>query len=88
MTTAPNIDVPVGYVLVESEDGGWRIEKSEERLSKSVSWRVTPSEMAMLKPFFDSFPGGKPTEAMRWLVNRPAVRAEMSTRVEESRTSA
>lgn len=85
VSDAPDVVVPSGFEL-QHVDGVWTLVRSDERLTKPVSFRVTPSERAALAPFFDSFRGGSTTEAMRWLMSQPTVKALMAERVEATRT--
>lgn len=84
---APPLVIPVGYILVE-RDGEWVVERSDERLSKTVAFRLTPSEWAELMPFFDSFPSGSVTTAMRWLLSQEEVRVTTARHVALSRSNA
>lgn len=57
---------------------------NKERLSHTVAFRLTPSEYLKVLPFFESFDGGKGSNALRWLLDQPEVLRLMRDRVEAS----
>lgn len=78
--------VPPGFKVVEAPDGTVEVVKGDERLSRTVSFRLTPSEYVELMPFIDTFTNGSVTEAFRWLMADPAVKSAMTRRVQSSRS--
>lgn len=53
-----------------------------ERLTHTVAFRLTPSEYLRVLPFFESFDGGKGSDALRWLLSHEQVQALMRERVD------
>lgn len=87
MSTAPTpqIVLPPGYHMVTKQDGTTAVEPTGEVLTRTVAWRVTPTDYADLKVFFETFPNGSVAQAMRFLMDHPEVRAVMASRVAASR---
>lgn len=75
---------PHGYRAVTSDGGVTTFEPTGELLDKTIGWRVTASEYASLLTFVEAFPQRTWSAAMRWLIDQPAVRQEMSQRVAAS----
>lgn len=84
----PDIKVPYGHTILVGEDGAIEVVATGERLTKTIAFRVTVTEFVALMPFFESFPNGSMTTAMRWLLDQPAIKAEMAARVAASRIHA
>ena len=84
----PDIKVPYGHTIVVGEDGAIEVVATGERLTKTIAFRVTATEQVALLPFFESFPNGSMTTAMRWLLDQPTIKAEMAARVAASRIHA
>ena len=86
----PNVSLPPGFDMVETSPGVYQVVPTGERLTRTVAFRVPPSEYMGLLPFFEAFPGSRGSVALRWLINQPEVQAIMRTRVEagEVRASA
>lgn len=72
-----SITVPPGFTVV-NRNGAFFVEHNGERLTHTVAFRLPPSEYLNLLPFFESFPDGKSSIALRWLVNQPEVQAVMA----------
>lgn len=88
MTEVPNIKIPAGHLLVEQGDGSFEVVASGERLTKTIGFRVTPSEYVDLLPFMETFPNASMAHGLRWLFSDPAVRAVMAARVAAFRSPA
>lgn len=85
---APDTILPPGHSIVTRPDGTIEVVADGERLTKTIAFRVTPTEFVALQPFIDTFPNGAVTTAMRWLIQQPAVKEEMRRQVAASRTPA
>jgi hypothetical protein len=86
--SADSIRVPPGFEAIEQPDGTTEIVATGERLSQTIAFRVTPSDYARLRPFFETFPDGSSTKALRYLLDTPEVKAAMAARVAASRIPA
>lgn len=75
---------PPGYRAVVDHDGTVSFESTGEILDKTIGWRVPASEYAGYLPFLEAFPERNWATAMRWLMARPAVKAEIAARIEAS----
>lgn len=88
MSDHQNIILPPGHSIVTHQDGTIEVVAGGERLTKTLAFRITPTEFVSLQPFIDTFPNGSVTTAMRWLIDQPVVRDEIRRRVTASRTPA
>ncbi len=79
--------VPPGFIVQEASDGTLHVVRSDERLTETLTVRIAPSERAALEAFFDTFPGGSVTAALRWLLADAGVQATMARRVVERRSA-
>ena len=77
------VSLPPGFRLVETP-GGFTLERSDEKLTHTVAFRLTPSEYLDILPFFEVFSGGRGSEALRWLLQQDEVRDVISRRVRQS----
>lgn len=78
----PDVIVPVGFQLVE-RDWGWTIEADpKERLSSTISFRVTSAEYSAWRIFVETFPERTFAVAMRWLRAQPTVADLIRGRIE------
>lgn len=80
------IIVPAGMEIITHPDGTLEVVASTEIRSKTIAFRLTPTELVNLQPFLDTFPEGSATQAMRWLLAEPGVRALMVVRVASTRS--
>lgn len=81
--SADNIILPPGFVLIDNPDGTQEVVAMGERLNKTVAFRVTASEYMALLPFFEAFPGGRGSVALRWLVSQPEVMDVIRRKVDQ-----
>lgn len=79
--TTPNVSLPPGFNMVETSPGVWQVIPTGERLTKTVAFRLTPSEYLSMLPFFEVFPDGQQSLALRWLMTQPEVQELISARV-------
>lgn len=82
MDDATKIVLAPGLHSVRQEDGTIRIEPSGEHKDRTVAFRVTAGQFATeIQPFVESFPERQFATAFRWLLEQPAVRDVMQSRV-------
>jgi hypothetical protein len=86
--TEQRVKIPPGTTLITHEDGTLEVIANGERLSKTVAFRVSPSEYVELIPLFETFTNGSVTQAMRWLLQEDEVRRVIADRVGRFRSPA
>lgn len=70
-----NAQVPDGYKLVPIG----------AKLVRTVAFRVTDEEEALLEELRASMPGSKMSDALRWLIHEPQVRDRIVEQIRASR---
>jgi hypothetical protein len=84
MTSTTHVEVPAGYRAVEAADGAIRVERHpSERLAHTIAVRFTSRAIADLQPFISTFPTGRSSDAVRWLLEQPETKAAMLRRMEQ-----
>ncbi len=85
MDDTAKIVLAPGLHSVRQPDGSIRIEQSGERKDRTFAVRVTAGQYAtQIQPFVESFPERQLAVAFRWLLDQPAVRSLMESRVAEA----
>lgn len=83
MTKPTQVEVPPGFRAMEGDDGTIRVERHpDELLTRTVAVRLTSRRYADLLPFFGTFPTGRSSDALRWLLEQPETQAAMTRRME------
>ena len=83
-TEPPDVTIPPGFSWVKKAKG-WELVASGESRSHHLSFRLSATEYASVKPFLDCFATN--SLAMRWLLNDSAVKAAMAGRITDSTTN-
>lgn len=88
MSDAPTIKLPPGMLLREDGAGGYEVVNSKEPMSKTVAFRMTPSNYTIMLNLMETFPERSWGAAFRWLLNHDTVTDVIANRISSSFTLA
>lgn len=80
MTSAPDIKIPPGMALVQTERG-WEVIPNREPMSKTVAFRLPASTYNEVLGLVECFPDKGWGSAMRWLLDDDRVKAVISEHI-------
>lgn len=84
VTDIQNLVLPPGFGVEQEGDVTRVVKHPDELLAHSLSVRLTARGYADVKPFLQSFGDRRTSDALRWLLEHPDVRAVMRDRVSET----
>lgn len=64
---------------------GYRLVPVGSQLARTVAFRVTEEEEALLEELRDTMPGRRMSEALRWLIAHPQVREICTEQIKATR---